>query len=122
MDDCDKVSDSQGPEPTNRDIMRMLQTINATLTNKLDFLSDTVERLQGENFDLQENNKKLTKELEDYRQRETEMKSQVEEAKFNAKLAEQRSNQNEQYSRLWNLKILFIPEKSGKAQETPEVS
>ena len=122
MDDCDRVSDSQGPEPTNRDIMRMLQTINATLTNKLDSLSDTVERLQGEIFDLQENNKKLTKELEDYRQRETEMKSQVEEAKFNAKLAEQCSNQNEQYSRLWNLKILFIPEKSGKAQETPEVS
>ena len=122
MDDCDRVSDSQGPEPTNRDIMRMLQTINATLTNKLDFLSDTVERLQGEIFDLQENNKKLTKELEDYRQRETEMKSQVEEAKFNAKLAEQRSNQNEQYSRLWNLKILFIPEKSGNAQETLEES
>ena len=122
MDDCDQISDSQGPEPTNRDIMRMLQTINATLTNKLDSLSDTVERLQGEIFDLQENNKKLTKELEDYRQRETEMKSQVEEAKFDAKLAEQRSNQNEQYSRLWNLKILFNPEKSGKAQDTPEES
>ena len=79
MDDCDQVADSQGPEPTNRDIMRMLQTINTTLTNKLDSLSDTVERLQGEIFDLQENNKKLTKELEDYRQRETEMKSQAEE-------------------------------------------
>ena len=50
------------------------------------------------------------------------MKSQVEEAKFNAKLAEQRSNHNEQYSILWNLKILFIPEKSGNAQETPEES
>ena len=108
--------------PTNRGIIRMLQAINATLTNKLDSLSDTIGRLQGELFDLQENNNKLTKELEDYRQRETEMKSQVEEAKFNAKLAEQRSNQNEQYSGLWNLKILFIPEKSGKAQETPEVS
>ena len=70
----------------------MLQAINATLTNKLDSLSDTVERMQGDIFDLQENNKKLTKKLEDYRQRETEMKSQVEEAKFNAKLAEQRSN------------------------------
>ena len=60
--------------------MRMLQTINATLTNKLESLSDTVERLQGKFFDLLENNRKLTKELEDYRQRETEMKSQVEEA------------------------------------------
>ena len=50
------------------------------------------------------------------------MKGQVEEAKFNAKLAEQHSNQNEQYSRPWNLKILFIPEKSGNAQETLEES
>ena len=74
----------------------MLQAINAPLTNKLDSLSDTIGRLQGELFDLQENNNKLTKELEDYRQRETKMKSQVEEAKFKAKLAEQRSNQNEQ--------------------------
>ena len=57
--------------------MRMLQTINATLTNKLESLSDTVERLQGKFFDLLENNRKLTKELEDYRQRETKMKSQV---------------------------------------------
>ena len=52
MDDCDQVSDFQELEPTNRD-MRMLQTINAALTNRLDSLSDTVEILQGEIFDLQ---------------------------------------------------------------------
>ena len=69
---------------------------------------------------LQEKNKKLSKELEDDRQRETQIDSQVEEAKFSANLA--RSNQNEQYSRLWNLKILFIPEKSSTAQETPDES
>ena len=34
--------------------------------------------------------------------------------------AKQHTNQNEQYSRLWNLKILFIPEKSGTTQKTPE--
>ena len=28
MDDCDQVSASQKPEPTNRDLMRMLQTVN----------------------------------------------------------------------------------------------
>ena len=39
-----------------------------------------------------------------------------------AKLAEQRSDRNAQYSRLWNLKILFVPEKPGKAPETPEES
>ena len=50
------------------------------------------------------------------------MKGRVDEANFNAKLAEQRSDRNEQYSRLWNVKLLFIPEKPGPAPETPEES
>ena len=76
--------------------------INAALTGKPDSLSDIVEKVQAFFFFfyLQENKKKLNKELEDYRQQDTEIKSQVEEAKFNAKLVKQRSNQNEQYSRL----------------------
>ena len=76
--------------------------INTALTSKPDSLSDTVEKVQAFFFFfyLQENKKKLNKELEDYRQQDTEIKSQVEEAKFNAKLVEQRSSQNEQYSRL----------------------
>ena len=50
------------------------------------------------------------------------MKGRVDEANFNAKLAEQRSDRNEQNSRLWNVKLLFIPEKPGSAPETPEKS
>ena len=50
------------------------------------------------------------------------MKGRVDEANFNAKLTEQRSDRNEQYSRLWNVKLLFIPEKPGSAPETPEKS
>ena len=42
--------------------------------------------------------------------------------KLNAKLAEQRSERNEQYSPLWNLKILFILENPGPVPETPEQS
>ena len=50
------------------------------------------------------------------------MKGLVDEVNFNANLAEQRSDRNEQYSRLWNLKIFFIAEKPGPAPETPEES
>ena len=64
----------------------------------------------------------FSKEIEGCRKREADMKGLVDEANFNAKLAEQRIDRNEQYSRLWNLKILFISEKPGPAPETPEVS
>ena len=52
---------------------------HTALTSESDSLRDTVERLQGEIFGLQKNKK----QTRDYRQRETEMKSQIEEAKFN---------------------------------------
>ena len=55
--------DSQVPEPTNWDIMRKLDSIHTSLNSKLESLAGTVEKLQGEVFDLQEDNKKLTKEL-----------------------------------------------------------
>ena len=42
------------------------------------------------------------------------MKGLVDEANFNSKLAEQRSDRNEQYSRLRNLKIIFVPEEPEK--------
>ena len=40
------------PEPSNRDIMRLLMAMNKELNKKLDCLSKTVERLQGEVFDI----------------------------------------------------------------------
>ena len=65
-------------------------------------------------------NKRLSKEIEECREREADMKGLVDEVNFNANLAEQRSDRNEQYSRLWNLKILFIPEKRGPAPESEQ--
>ena len=62
--EIDGDMDSQEPEPTNRDTMRMLQAINASLISRLDSLSDKVQQLQGEVFDLQDENKKLSKEIE----------------------------------------------------------
>ena len=62
--EIDGDMDSQEPEPTNRDTMRMLQAINASLISRLDSLSDKVQQMQGEVFDLQDENKKLSKEIE----------------------------------------------------------
>ena len=103
-------------------IIRLLHTINASLHSKLEALGDRVEQLQGDVFVPQKENKKLRKEIVECKQREADMKGLVDEASFNAKLAEQHSDRNEQYSRLWNLKLLFIPEKPGPALETPEKS
>ena len=80
--DIDGHTDSQGPEPTNRDIMRLLHTINASLHSKLEVLGDGVEQLQGEVLDLQEENKKLRKETGECRQREADKKGLGDEAKM----------------------------------------
>ena len=63
----------------------------ASLHSKLEALGDRVEQLQGEVLVLQEENKKLRKEIGERRQREADLKGLVDEANFNAKLAEQRS-------------------------------
>ena len=102
--------------------IRLLHTTNTSLHSKLEALGDRVEQLQGDVFVPQKENKKLRKEIGECKQREADMKGLVDEASFNAKLAEQHSDRNEQYSRLWNLKLLFIPEKPGSAPETPEKS
>ena len=84
----------------------------ASLHSKLEALGDRVGQPQEEN-------KKLRKEIGERRQREADMKGLVDEANmkglvdeanFYARLAGQRSDRNEHYSRLWDLKLLFIPE------------
>ena len=75
----------------------------ASLHSKLEPLGDRVGQPQEEN-------KKLRTEIGERRQREADMKGLVDEANFYARLAGQRSDRNEHYSRLWDLKLLFIPE------------
>ena len=96
-------------------VMRLLHTINASLHSKLEALAE--RGLEG--FVVQEENKKLRKEIGQCRQLEASMKGLVDEANmkvlvdeanFYARLAGQRSDRNEHYSRLWDLKLLFIPE------------
>jgi len=127
----------QGLNQQTMTVMRLLHTINASLHSKLEALAE--RGLEG--FVVQEENKKLRKEIGQCRQLEASMKGLVDEANmkglvdqanmkglidganFNARLAaQQRNDRNEQYSRLWNLKLLFIPEKPGPAPETPEES
>ena len=62
-------------EPSNRDIMRLLMAMNKELIKKLDCLSETVERLHGEVFDLKQENTKLSAELDRCRKKEEDMQT-----------------------------------------------
>ena len=88
----------------------------------MDQLTTQVEKLEGQVFDLQTENQRLSQKLKEREQKEEEMKTKLQEAQFNAKLAKDHSDRTEQYTRLWNLKILYVPEKEGQEVETPEES
>ena len=104
------------PEPSNRDIMRLLMAMNKELNKKLDCLSETVERLQGEVFDLKQENTRLSAELDRCRKKEEDMQTQIKEAK----LAAERADRNEQYSRRNNVKLLYVPEAAGSFESAEE--
>ena len=73
-------SDTDSDCRMDSDIMRLLHTINALLNSRLEALGNRVEHLQGEVFFLQEENKKLRKEIGECRQREADMKGLVDQA------------------------------------------
>ena len=91
------------------------------LNNKLDIMNDTVDSLEGDVFDLQQENSRMKAQLDQCQRREEEMQTRIKEAMFNAKLAEERSERNEQYSRRNNIKLLFMAE-SANAFESAEES
>ena len=102
--------------------MKVLQNMNISLNTKLDLLNDTVESLKGDVFDLQQReNARLKAQLDQCQKRQEVMITQVQEAVLNAKLAEERSERNEQYSRRNNIKLLFI-EQSTDSFESAEKS
>ena len=48
------------------------------------------------------------------------MQTQIKEAMFNAKLAADRADRNEQYSRRNNVKLLYVPEAAGSFESAEE--
>jgi len=48
------------------------------------------------------------------------MQTQIKEAVFNAKLAANRADRNEQYSRRNNVKLLYVPETAGSFESAEE--
>ena len=102
--------------------MKVLQNMNILLNTKLDLLNDTVESLKGDVFDLQQReNARLKAQLDQCQKRQEVMITQVQEAVFSAKLAEERSERNEQYYRRNSIKLLFI-EESADSFESAEKS
>ena len=71
-------------------------------------------------FDLKQGNTKLSAELDRCRKKEEDMQTQIKEAMFNAKLAADRADRNEQYSRRNNVKLLYVPEVAGSFESAEE--
>ena len=77
---CAETCEEEEAGPSNRDIMTLLMTMNKELNKKLDCLNGTVERLEGEVFDLKQENTRLNAEVERCRKKEEDMQSQIKEA------------------------------------------
>lgn len=114
-----EMSGDEGGEPSNRDIMSLLKSMRLQLNNKLDTLNETIESLKGDVFDLQQENVALKAKIEQCMKKQKEMQHQIDEATFNSKLAAERADRNEQYSRRNNIKILFV-EETGKSEAAEE--
>ena len=125
-------ADVENDEPSNKDILQCVKRMHGDLSKRFDTQSEAmesirvefseklkmqeekVEVLQGEVFDLKNQNDSLKKELEELKKREREVEGQMKEVRFSAKLAEDRSNRNEQYSRRNNVKLLYVEESNGE--------
>lgn len=121
--------ESDREEYTIGDVVKMLSAMNAninstvktmgeTLNKKVGHLTTEVEKMRAEIFELKQENDRLKKDMGTAMETVDGLKSKMREAEFNSKLAQERSNHTEQYSRLWNIKILGIPEKiaSGRGE------
>ena len=71
-------------------------------------------------FDLKQENSKHSAELDRCRKKEEDMQTQIKEAMFNAKLAAEHVDRNEQYSRRNNVKLLYVPEAAGSFESAEE--
>ena len=71
-------------------------------------------------FDLKQENTKLSAELDRCRKKEEDMQTQIKEAMFNAKLAADRADRNEQYSRRNNVEFLYVPAAAGPFESAEE--
>lgn len=128
----DEWADVDSDEPSNKDILKCLKTMHDDLNRRLDTQSEAMERikvefsdklkeqeqkvevLNGEVFDLKSQNDSLRKELEEAKRKQKEVDEQMKEVRFSAKLAVDRSNRNEQYSRRNNVKLLYVEEGDGE--------
>ena len=92
-----ETCEEEEAEPSDWDIMRLLMAMNNNnkKTKKLDCLSETAERLQGEVFDLKQENTKLRAELDRCRKKEEDMQTQIKEAMFKTKPAADHADRNE---------------------------
>lgn len=73
-----------------------------------------VRELQGQVFELQKENAKLRKDLDDSVKKQTVLEQQVQEARFLAETAYKNANDAEQYGRRNNIRVYGVPEPEGE--------
>jgi hypothetical protein len=93
-----------------------------SLNSKLSDLTQEVGQLKADIFDLRQENDSLKQMLFESKSKIKALEERVVEAEHSARVARERSNHTEQYSRLWNVKILGVPEVSvsGKGETAAE--
>ncbi|XP_070202810.1 uncharacterized protein [Littorina saxatilis] len=121
FESCD--SDMEVGECSNKDLMSVLLAVRKELKSvnrKFDSLALNVEKLEGEVFDLKQENDNVKKQLKACEKMQENTESRLHEAHYYAKLAYDRAEANEQYSRRNNVKLLYIEEPSDHAETGEE--
>ena len=96
---------------TNADLMTKL----CENGEKVEKLSQTVEELRAAILILQNDNDALKKQVAESKQREDILRADLNIAQKRAKLADDRSDFLEQYSRNYNLRLYFVDEPDGES-------
>jgi hypothetical protein len=126
--DNNDVSDDSGSELdesacSNKALMQVLLSVKKELRDvhsKFDLLGLSVEKLEGEVFDLKNENDTLKKQMAEYKKKQEETERKLQETHYYAKLAYDRCEANEQYSRRNNVKFLYVDESKGETAQDCE--
>jgi len=109
-------SSTSQKEVTMNDIMMKLESNSG----KMDKIHTSIERLESSLFTLQLENDKLRQDMSAMKKEGEKVKETAYSASFQAQGADERSNDNEQYCRNYNLRIYNVPEQKDETSKQCE--
>ena len=102
-------------EPANISARDILIAVQANRTN-IEKINTSVEKLCGAVLSLQIENEKMKKEIDQLKKNEEQLRSELHVAKRRAEMADEKTNDLEQYDRNYNIRIFHVDEPEN---ETP---